>query len=122
MTSNHQTLESYCAHCQRTTFGRKPADNTFIFQCSVCGKRSSLDAHPVAKITTAAFERSHGELPALVNHKDEASGWAFCRSTHRTAFSEELFGDKNVFYGTWDELVDHLDAHLADGKLVAILP
>ncbi len=85
-------------------------------------KNQGTGTKMTAKITAAAFVRTHGNAP--INHvaKYETAAWKFCRSLELTATKEERYGDTNVFFGTWDELVNHLDDNFVDGKLVAILP
>jgi hypothetical protein len=67
-------------------------------------------------VTTEAFQRSHMTKPR------GNGGWAFQRSTRRTAFEAERFGEVEFFFGTFTDARAQAVASMADAPFVAVMP
>jgi len=63
--------------------------------------------------TTAPYERSHGKAPRGYG------AWAFQRSTTRTAYTSDCYGDTDFFTGTYTEARRQAEQAHADADFTA---
>jgi hypothetical protein len=65
--------------------------------------------------TTAAYWRTHGKAPR------GRGGWAFQRSTTRTSYTEDRYGETEFFNGTFTEASKQARAAMTDAEFSACL-
>jgi len=67
------------------------------------------------EFTNSDYERTHGKSPR------GEGGWAFQRSSARTAFSRERYGEVEFFYGTLTVARKQAKQTMSDSSFVAVL-